>query len=154
MTWHVIDGHEDHEALSLYNAPFTIERTKQMTTFDTALQAYLAIWNEGDDDARTRMAQELFTADAAYVDPVVAAVGAENIAQTVAAVRGQFPGWTFRQLGETDAHNTYARFRWALGPDATSTPEDAPIIGFDVASFTEDGRIEHVTGFLDRVPIG
>ena len=123
-----------------------------MTNFDIQIQKYLEVWNEADDEKRALRARQLFTEEATYIDPLVAAAGPETIAATIAAVRGQFPGWTFRQVGETDAHNTFARFRWALSPDGSSAPEDAPVIGFDVASFTEDGRIERVTGFLDRVP--
>jgi hypothetical protein len=123
-----------------------------MTNFDTQVQDYLAIWNEADEEKRAELARKLFTPDATYVDPMVAATNPDVIAATVGAVRGQFPGWTFRQVGEIDAHNSFARFRWALSPDASTAPEDAPVIGFDVASFTEDGAIERVTGFLDRVP--
>jgi hypothetical protein len=123
-----------------------------MTAYDTQVEAYLAIWNQPDDAERTHMARQLFTEDATYTDPLVAAVGPETISQTVAAVRAQFPGWNFQHLGTIDAHNTFARFRWALSPDATAAAEDAPVIGFDVATFADDGRIERVTGFLDRVP--
>lgn len=123
-----------------------------MTTFEPQIHQYLAIWNEADAEERTRLANQLFTTDASYVDPLAAAVGPEAIAATIGAVRGQFAGWTFRLLGDSDAHNTFARFRWALSPDSEGSPEEAPVIGFDVASFTADGRIEQVTGFLDRVP--
>jgi hypothetical protein len=44
------------------------------------------------------------------------------------------------------------RFRWTLSPDGTISADDAAVIGFDVATFGEDGRIERVLGFLDKVP--
>ena len=123
-----------------------------MIDFDAQIQKYLGVWNEADDERRAVLAGQLFTEEATYVDPLVAAAEPQMIAATIAAVRGQFPGWTFRQVGGADAHNTFARFRWALSPDSSGAPEDAPVIGFDVATFAEDGRIERVVGFLDRVP--
>jgi hypothetical protein len=123
-----------------------------MSDFDSQVEDYLAVWNEGDAARRAELAAALFSPEAEYVDPIVTAASPEGIATTIGAVRDQFPGWTFRQLGAVDAHNGFARFRWALSPDAAAAPEDAPVIGFDVASFAEDGSIESVIGFLDRVP--
>jgi hypothetical protein len=39
-------------------------------------------------------------------------------------------------------------FTWELGPAGG----EAPIAGFDVAMTDDDGRLELVLGFLDRVP--
>lgn len=47
-----------------------------------------------------------------------------------------------------DGHHGQMRLPWHLGPH----DEDAPIIGFDVATVTPDGRIDQVLEFLDRVP--
>ncbi|MFC7645190.1 hypothetical protein ACFQX6_34520 [Streptosporangium lutulentum] len=67
---------------------------------------------------------------------------------TIGAVQQQFPGLVFTLGGDVDAHHNLARFTWNLGPEGG----EAIVVGFDVAVLTEDGRIQTVHGFLDRVP--
>jgi hypothetical protein len=50
--------------------------------------------------------------------------------------------------GPVDGHHDQVRFSWELGPAGA----DAPVAGFDVAVVSDDGRIQTVLGFLDRVP--
>jgi hypothetical protein len=119
-----------------------------MNEADAVVSRYLAVWNETDPSARRAAIDELWADDATYVDPMVVAEGREAIEATVAAVQGQFPGFTFTLLGDVDAHHNLARFRWALGPAGV----EPPVVGFDVAVLTDDGRLHHVHGFLDQVP--
>jgi hypothetical protein len=112
------------------------------------VERYIAIWNETDPAGRRTAIDALLTPDVSYVDPIVAAAGADAFDATVAAVQGQFPGFIFRLLGVPDAHHDQARFTWELGP-ATG---EAPVAGFDVVVLAPDGRIRAVYGFLDRVP--
>jgi hypothetical protein len=42
-----------------------------------------------------------------------------------------------------------ARFSWELAPSEATEPL---VIGFDVAVLAEDGRLQVVHGFLDKVP--
>jgi hypothetical protein len=74
--------------------------------------------------------------------------GHAEIEATMAAVQSRFPGFVFRLAGPVDGHHRQCRFGWELGPAGAQ----APIAGFDVAVLTDDGRIEAVFGFLDRVP--
>ena len=113
---------------------------------------YLAAWNEDDESNRQASAYQLFVTEARYVDPLVVADGRDEIVGTMAGAREQFPGWTFRQVGETDAHGEVARFRWTLSPNGTEDEDEAPVIGFDVVTFDPDGRARSVVGFLDKVP--
>jgi hypothetical protein len=62
--------------------------------------------------------------------------------------QARFPGFVFRLVPVVDAHHHLARFTWELGPEGG----DAVVVGFDVALLAEDGRIQDVHGFLDRVP--
>jgi len=111
-------------------------------------ERYLACWNETDPQARRALIDDNWTTDATYVDPLAEVAGREAIDATIAAVQAQFPGFVFTQLGEMDAHHQQARFTWGLG-----VPGDAPLVeGFDVVVINDDGRIERVYGFLDRVP--
>lgn len=75
--------------------------------------------------------------------------GREAIDQTIEAVQRQFPGLRFRLVGPVDAHHNQGRFSWELGPDGA----EAPIVGFDVAVVDEDGRLQTVLGFLDKIPV-
>jgi hypothetical protein len=118
------------------------------TTFDDLAERYIATWNETDPAKRRQSIDELWAADARYVDPLAVAEGRDAIDATIAAVQGQFPGMTFRLAGPVDGHHNQARFTWELGPDGV----EAPIVGFDVATTDGDGRLSQVFGFLDRVP--
>jgi hypothetical protein len=74
--------------------------------------------------------------------------GHDELCALIGAVQSQFPGFTFRLLGEVDAHHDLLRFRWELGPDGG----EAPVVGFDTVATDSAGRITTVHGFLDKVP--
>jgi hypothetical protein len=109
---------------------------------------YLDCWNETDPAARRKLIDEVWAADARYVDPLAEAQGTAAIDATIAAVQGQFPGFVFTLAGPVDAHHHQARFGWNLGPEG----EEPLVVGFDVAETGEDGKISTVLGFLDVVP--
>jgi SnoaL-like domain len=126
------------------------DRTEEipMTDANAVVQQYLDAWNETDPDRCAARVAQLWRTDGAYVDPMVSATGAAQIAATIGAVQQQFPGWTFRAAGPIEAHHDRIRFRWELGPSGA----DAPIAGSDVVDVDADGRLGTVVGFLDRVP--
>jgi hypothetical protein len=109
---------------------------------------YLAVWNEPDADARAALAERVFTDAVSYVDPLMELDGREALVQAIGTVQQQFPGWRFSPAGAPDGHHRQLRFGWELGPGE----QPAPVAGFDVAVVGDDGRIERVHGFLDRVP--
>ena len=109
---------------------------------------YLDCWNETDPAARRKLIDEVWAADARYVDPLAEAHGTAAIDATIAAVQGQFPGFVFTLAGPVDAHHRQARFGWNLGPEGA----EPLVVGFDVAETDEDGKISTVLGFLDVVP--
>lgn len=112
------------------------------------IERYIASWNQTDQALRRKLVDELWAADASYVDPMAAAHGRDEIDATIAAVQAQFPGFTFTLAGPVDAHHHQARFTWGLGPAGT----EPVIVGFDVAVAAPDGRLASVLGFLDKVP--
>ncbi|MCD6031937.1 MAG: uncharacterized protein K0S78_4119 [Thermomicrobiales bacterium] len=113
------------------------------------IERYIEIWNERDLARRRALLAETWSEDAIYVDPLVIAEGHDAIDATVAAAQAQFPGFIFRLAGPVDAHHQLARFTWELAPGADA---DAIVVGFDVAVLAEDGRLQAVHGFLDKVP--
>ena len=121
-----------------------------MTDFDQLVQDYIEAWNETDAPARRAAVARLWAPAGRYVDPLADVRGHDQIAATIGAVQEQFTGLTFELLGEVDAHHAQARFRWGLGPAG----EEPLVVGFDVLEVGQDGRVETVLGFLDRVPAG
>jgi hypothetical protein len=119
-----------------------------MIDFDGVVDRYIAIWNETDPARRRDLVGQTWTDDATYVDPLVVAEGREAIDATIAATQAQFPGFTFRLAGPIDGHHNLARFTWELAPNGG----EAMVVGFDVALISEDGRLQDVRGFLDKVP--
>lgn len=119
-----------------------------MTHIEQLVTDYIAVWNETDPQRRSDIAARVFTAEATYVDPMVVAEGRSVIEASIAAVQDQFPGLTFRLAGHVDAHHDTARFTWHLG---TADVPDL-VIGFDVVTLSDDGRMATILGFLDKVP--
>ncbi|WP_350348346.1 nuclear transport factor 2 family protein [Agromyces sp. G08B096] len=114
----------------------------------TITDRYLTAWNSTDPSERARLLAEHWRDDATYTDPLVEVTGRDAIAATMAAVQTQFPGFVFSLIGTPDTHHRQTRFQWGLGPEGA----EPPIVGFDVIVADEDGRIQQVLGFLDRVP--
>jgi len=120
-----------------------------MVDFNELVERYLAVWNEGDDQARAAAVAALWTEDATYTDPLAEVTGHAGLAAVIAGARDMFAGHTFRPHGRVDGHHNVVRFGWELVPAAGGEPV---VIGFDVAVLAEDGRIRAVHGFLDKVP--
>lgn len=120
-----------------------------MSDLNDTVVKYLNIWNEPDTGKRAAAIAELFTENAAYVDPLATVEGHTSIAALIEGARTQFPGLSFELLGEVDTHHNVARFQWGL----VAVPHADPVaIGFDVAVADNDGRLVGVYGFLDKVP--
>ena len=118
-----------------------------MSDFEHLAAQYISAWNETDTVKRGAAVAELWADGATYTDPLVAAVGHDEIAATIGAVQAQFAGFEFRLLGPVDGHHNQARFQWELGP----ADGEAPIVGFDVVELDSQGRLTRVLGFLDKV---
>jgi SnoaL-like domain len=112
------------------------------------IDRYLATWNETDQARRQELIAGLWAADGQYTDPLADVRGREAIDAVIGAVQAQFPGFVFSPAGSADAHHQQVRFTWGLGPEGA----EPIVIGFDVVTTDEFGRIRSVVGFLDRVP--
>jgi hypothetical protein len=109
---------------------------------------YLDCWNETNPAARRKLIDEVWAADAEYIDPMAEARGRAAIDATIGAVQNQFPGLVFTLAGPVDAHHLQARFSWGLGPEGA----EPLVVGFDVAVTDDRDKITTVLGFLDKVP--
>lgn len=110
---------------------------------------YIAVWNETDAERRLALLESHWTEDARYVDPIMQGSGRAQISALVGGVHQRYPGFRFALKGSPDAHGDQLRFSWTLGP---SGAEDL-IEGTDFVRL-EGGRLQAVTGFLDKVPAG
>ena len=118
------------------------------TDTDSVISRYLAAWNATDPTARREAIAAAFTPDARYVDPMADVRGHDGVDALIAGAQEQFAGLTFSPGEVLDAHHDVVRFTWHLGPAGA----EPVVIGFDVAEVADDGRLERVHGFLDRVP--
>lgn len=109
--------------------------------------AYLDTWNETDAEKRHALMKTHWSEDATYVDPLMSAEGAGQIAGLVGAVHQRFPGFRFKSLGTPNGHGRYVRLAWSLGPEGA----EPPIEGSDLLT-VDGGRIRQVVGFIDRAP--
>ncbi|MDG6104725.1 nuclear transport factor 2 family protein [Dactylosporangium aurantiacum] len=119
-----------------------------MSEYEKLAQRYIDVWNETDPTARRAAIDALFTEDVTFVDPMAAVRGQDEVDWMIGGVQSQFPGFVITLLGTVDGHHAQARFGWEMGLPG----QEAPVAGFDVVTLAEDGRIDRVLGFLDRVP--
>lgn len=112
------------------------------------IEQYIELWNENDAIRRREQLADIWAEDGGYVDPMSEASGLAAIDATIAGAQGLFPGFVFSLAGPVDTHHNIARFTWALGPEGG----ESVVIGSDTAVLTEDGRLQQVYGFLDKVP--
>ena len=118
-----------------------------MSTITDLVDRYLASWNETDARRRRQLIAAAWADDASYIDPLMQSEGYDGIDAMIAAVQARFPAHRFSRLGTVDAHNDRIRFAWELTPEGGE-----PIAAGTDFGVLADGRLQSVTGFLDRVP--
>jgi hypothetical protein len=120
-----------------------------MTTTPTStpqdiIDGYFECWNATDADARAAAIARTWTEEATSSDPLSEVTGHDELAAMMDAVRAQYPGHSFRQVGQPDGHHDLLRWSWEM-VDA----EGAGVVdGFDVALRAEDGRLSYLAGFF------
>ena len=119
-----------------------------MSTHKDLIERYFAIWNETDPTRRRNLIAKTWTEHANYLDPVMQGDGHAGIDAMIEGVQQRFPGHQFRRSGEVDAHHDRVRFCWELRANGGAVIVD----GMDFAVIAADGRLQTVTGFLDRAP--
>jgi hypothetical protein len=117
-----------------------------MTSTDTLVADYIAMWNEGEPSQRRALVARTVTEDASYLDPVMSGEGVEGIDAMIAGAQQQFPGHRFTLLGGPDAHHDRVRFSWSLADGDGA----AVAIGHDYATLSADGRMHAITGFIEQ----
>ena len=111
-------------------------------------QQYVDTWNETDPEKRRALVAAVWAEDASYIDPMMQARGREAICSLIEGVQGRFPDLRFKLSGRGDGYGDRARFSWDFGPGDS----EAVVQGTDFAVIAGDGRLQAVTGFIDRLP--
>ncbi len=120
--------------------------TEPNPTDTTAIDSYIAVWNETDDAKRAELADAALSADLWYRDPMLEADDRDSFSATVKFVQENFPGHVMTRTSEVDAHHDLVRFNWALG-----VPGDVPVLaGVDVAKYDADGKFHRIIGFAGK----
>ena len=117
-----------------------------MADVNTVVDGYIAMFNETDAARRRALAEQVWTEDATYLDPVMSGEGQDGIAAMVAGAQQQLPGHRIELTHGPDAHHDRVRFAWRLVNAANGAPVAA---GVDFATVADDGRLRDVTGFLE-----
>jgi hypothetical protein len=117
-----------------------------MSDYADLIDRYIAVWNETDAARRGDLIARTWTENASYVDPLVRADGYDGLNAVVQGVQEQFPGYRFRRVGNSDAHNERVRFSWELAPE-----DGKPFARGTDFGVVVNGRFETVTGFLDEI---
>ena len=124
--------------------------TNTATSIADIVNGYFAMWHETDPIQRQAVLARTWTQDAHYVDPLVAANGADGLDAMVAGVHAQFPGHRFVLASAIDAHHDWAMWKWELvGPASGALVAAA---GVDFATLAPDGKLRDVIGFLSAQP--
>jgi hypothetical protein len=124
-------------------------RSEYMSSIEQTIDRYVASWNETDAAKRRALVDQSWTSDGVYVDPVLKGESPAEIADAIGAVQGQFPGLRMRLAGPIDVHHERARFNWAFVPAGGEQPV---VAGIDFATFSTDGKLQSITGFIDLMP--
>jgi hypothetical protein len=125
------------------------DTTTDVTADLTAtIDAYIAMLNEPDPERRAVLAEQAWTGDGQYVDPLLEASGHAGLSDMVAGVHAQFPGQRFARTTGIDAHHGLVRFGWELADEAGAVT----VAGLDVGVVADDGRLSRVAGFFGPLP--
>jgi hypothetical protein len=125
------------------------EKENLMNDVKQTVERYIAIWNETDPEQRRNLIARTWSENATYVDPLMKGDGAAGIDAMIAAVQERFPGYEFRLISTVDSHNDRVRFNWELTPGNDEPPL---VAGVDFGVLAADGRLQAITGFLDKAP--
>jgi hypothetical protein len=118
-------------------------------TVVTLVENYLTCWNETDPARRQALIATTWEPDATYTDPLFAVAGSDQINDLIGGFQQQYPGLSFVQTGQIEAHHNLVRFTW----DLVAPTGDVIAKGADVGIVSDAGRISGIGGFFDQAPV-
>ena len=115
----------------------------ESTTDTTAVDNYVAAWNETDEVKRNELLAAAVSEDLWYRDPMLEADSRDAFSGVLTFVQENFPGHILTRTSDIDGHRDLVRFNWALGLPG----EEPAFAGVDVAKFDADGNLHRIIGF-------
>src|SRR5256885_8623676 len=119
-----------------------------MPTPDQAFEAYLAMWNELDEERCRALAGEAITEDALILYPSVEAHGRAEAVAAAKRLHQDSPGVEIVLTSGVEHHHGWIRAAWRLTTVDGSVRQD----GQTIVELAEDGRLCRAIGFLDPLP--
>jgi hypothetical protein len=117
------------------------------STADT-VNAYMAAWNEADENKRKALVEQCWADDGLYCDPVSEGRGREALLKIIAGMHAQQAGARIDLTSAIDQHHNQVRFAWSfVGADGKTAIE-----GIDVGELAADGKIGRIIGFWGAPP--
>jgi SnoaL-like protein len=115
-----------------------------MPDTNEVVQAYMAAWNEADENKRRALLEKAWADDGRYTDPMSDAPGRDALIALISQFHQQMPGASIVPASGIDEHHGQLRFAWKmLAADGSTGME-----GIDVGRLAEDGRLQSITGFF------
>jgi hypothetical protein len=112
-----------------------------MTEPHTLVDRYMAIWNEPDNDVRSKAIADLWAPHGVHYVQTLAAEDHETMVHRVRRAYQKWvrdEGFVFRPAGNTVARDNLVKFNWEMVPAGT---DDVVSVGFDFLILDDDGRI-------------
>jgi hypothetical protein len=109
------------------------------------LIAYVAAWNEADEEKRRTLLETCWAEHGIYSDPTTQVSGREALVQHLGKLIEKFADQRVLLTSGIDEHHGLLRFTWArIGPDGRKIRE-----GIDFGEVAADGRLVRIIGFFD-----
>jgi SnoaL-like domain len=119
-----------------------------MAVSEQVLLAYVAAWNEADEEKRRTLLERSWAENGIYSDPTTQVSGREALIQHLGRLIQQFADHHVLLTSGVDEHHGLLQFTWArIGPDGTRIRS-----GIDFGELSADGRLLCITGFFGPPP--
>jgi hypothetical protein len=119
-----------------------------MAASEQVLLAYVAAWNEADEEKRRTLLEISWAENGIYSDPTTQVSGREALVQHLGRLIQQFADHRVLLTSGVDEHHGLLQFTWArIGPDGRRIRN-----GIDFGELSADGRLLRITGFFGPPP--
>ena len=119
-----------------------------MAASEQVLLAYVAAWNEADEEKRRTLLEKSWAENGIYSDPTAQVSGREALVQHLGRLIQQFADHRVLLTSGVDEHHGLLKFTWArMGPDGRRIRD-----GIDFGELAADGRLLRITGFFGLPP--
>jgi hypothetical protein len=116
----------------------------------TALETYLAVWNERDAVKRLESLQGITTTEVQLYDPLSHLRGAAAMAGFIGKIQQKiaFERLEFTTKIQKHDHGNWVRYGWGIWLVGQENPVSE---GMDAVEFDESGRIVQVVSFMGKL---